>query len=51
MPSFLERHVTANAPGYGWYWEIIADSSEVIARGLPRTPPDKANLDAAQNSS
>jgi hypothetical protein len=35
--SFIEHHVTPNAPGQGWYWEVISDFTTVIARGLAPT--------------
>jgi len=31
----IERHVTSNAPGDGWYWEVISEFT--IARGLAHT--------------
>jgi hypothetical protein len=37
MAPGIECRVMQNHPGRGWYWEVIADSTTVVARGLADT--------------
>ena len=35
--GITECRVMQNLPGPGWYWEVIAESTTVVARGLAGT--------------
>jgi len=32
-----EARIMQNGPGFGWYWEVVTEDREVIARGATAT--------------
>jgi hypothetical protein len=44
QPHEVEYHISPNN-GSGWYWEVVNQEREVIARGLAHTH-DQARVDA-----
>ena len=37
MAHTYEARIRQNGPGFGWYWEVVTEDREVIARGATAT--------------